>query len=131
MKYTCPISITKPRATKKDKVYWLNINNYRNWHYIVNNEIKRLFCKHMELSLSSVDKMDRKPISVRYKLFWKDNRRVDLANVCCIVQKFFEDWLVYAGVIEDDNCEIIQEVIYEYCGIDRENPRCEVEIDYI
>jgi hypothetical protein len=46
-----PLFVILPRKTKADKKYMLNLNNYRNWHYIVSNIIKQKFCEGLESSL--------------------------------------------------------------------------------
>ena len=51
-----------------------------------------------------------------------------MSNPCSIIDKFTCDALVKAGVLEDDSSKQIKKVIYKYGGIDKDNPRCELEI---
>ena len=51
-----------------------------------------------------------------------------MSNPCSIIDKFTCDALVKAGVLEDDSSKQIKQIIYKYGGIDKDNPRCELEI---
>lgn len=59
-----------------------------------------------------------------FTLFAPDARKGDLSN------KFesVADLLVGAGVLEDDNWCVMPQVLMQYGGIDRQNPRAEVLI---
>lgn len=65
-----------------------------------------------------------KRVKVSYTLFFKDRQRRDYSNYS---QKMIDDSLVRAGIIDDDNSEVIVEesVRIRY---DKGNPRTEVEI---
>jgi len=63
-----------------------------------------------------------------YKVYAGSKRSFDLGNVCSVHEKFFEDAFVELGKLEDDNIDFIPLVIYMGCGIDKENPRVEVEV---
>jgi hypothetical protein len=60
---------------------------------------------------------------LRLTFFLPDLRRTDLTNK----SESIMDLLVDAGKIEDDNCQIINELTLRYGGLDRENPRVEIE----
>lgn len=140
MQLILPTSITFPRKTKDDKKYMLNLNVYRNLNYIVNNQMKVAFADllsrnpaecfvfkdHIAVGLP-VDP----PYRFTYTLFQETKRKTDVSNVCCVVDKFCCDALVSLGVLPDDNHNIIKEVVYRYGGVDKENPRVELEIDSI
>ncbi|MFA5299600.1 MAG: hypothetical protein WC389_15535 [Lutibacter sp.] len=70
------------------------------------------------------------PVSVRYTLYYGSNREVDLSNICCVVDKFFCDWLVSCGIIKDDCHKHIQKIEYVWGGIDK-NERVEICISSI
>lgn len=122
---TSPISITLPRKTKKNRKIALNLNIYRNLHYLVNNQVKNIYAEQI---LSSLKSLQLNKIRLEFILFIGSNRRSDLSNVCCIVDKFFSDVLVEANAIPDDDVKHIPEVTYKFGGIDKDNPRCEVNI---
>lgn len=126
MKIISPLYVDLPRKTKKDKRVYLNLNVYRNLHYISNNQAKAIYCEQMKEQLIGVK--FEKPISIIFVLFKKDKRKIDRANVLSIVEKFFCDTLVHYGCIEDDNDDYIFSTEYFTGGIDRENPRVEISI---
>lgn len=57
--------------------------------------------------------------------FWMpDNRRADLTNKAESIM----DLLVDNGVIEDDNWKVVKSVCLDCMGVDKNNPRVEIEI---
>jgi len=119
--FTAPIKVILPRKTKKDKVCYVNLNNYRNWHYIVSNNVKKAFCELMELQTpKNIPKGGYIGIRIDYTFLRRDKRSIDLGNVCSIVDKFFQDYLVSVGIIEDDNVNYVFETRNLYGGFDPE-----------
>ena len=57
-------------------------------------------------------------------MFYATKRRKDLDNALASVQ----DLLVDAGILPDDDFKHVARVSAEFGGIDRENPRVEVEL---
>lgn len=58
--------------------------------------------------------------------FWMpDKRRTDLTNKVESIM----DLLVDAGMIPDDNCEIVRSLLLRYQGIDRENPHVDIKLE--
>ena len=66
---------------------------------------------------------------ITYTVFKGDRRRFDIANVCSVVDKFFCDAMVEAGKLPDDNAKVIDQVVYKYGGIDKGNPRVEIQVE--
>lgn len=66
-----------------------------------------------------------RPSSVCMKLYHKDNIKRDLDNVATSVL----DGLVRGNVIDDDNYDIVKSLHIEDCGVDKNNPRVEIEIN--
>lgn len=93
----------------KAKKYYLNLNNYRNWHYIVSNNLKKKF-KEQYWELLKWKKYNK--IEIEYTLYSKDNRKRDKWNVLCIAQKFFLDMMTELWIITDDNDEFIKREIF-------------------
>lgn len=114
-----PLSI---QVSKKDKFY-LNLNQYRNTHFHVLNKAKVNFAEHVKPLISQLPKMLK--VDITYRLFTGSKRSVDLANICCIVDKFFCDCLTTNEVLPDDNMDIISNIHYEFGQVDKENPRVE------
>ena len=66
-----------------------------------------------------------RPSSVHMKLYRKDNFKRDLDNVATSVL----DGLVKGGVLDDDNYSVVKSLHIEDCGVDKNNPRVEIEIN--
>lgn len=134
IKIDCPVHIIVPRKTKKDKKYSLNLNQYRNWKFVVSNMLKDTFSEGMRDVLSDVKVKDKLYIS--YKYYKGSNRRSDKNNVISIVDKFFCDSLVKYNIIPDDNDNIIISNCNYPTEVDKNNPRVEARLfnnkeDYI
>lgn len=95
---------------------------------IWNNEA-RLLIQGEKNKLSAADR-NHLPIRTRcvveVMMYAHDARKFDLTNKAESVM----DLLVDAGIIEDDNCEIVGNLELAFGGIDRTNPRAEVQITY-
>lgn len=115
-----PISV--PVTKKKDR--GLNLNYYRNDHFQLLNNMKIKFEEIVTPLLINVPKL--KYTKLRYTLFYGSKHKVDLSNICCIVDKFFCDTIVNNGILEDDNIDFINQSIYDWGGVDKNNPRVEV-----
>jgi Holliday junction resolvase RusA-like endonuclease len=64
------------------------------------------------------------PYKIEYNFYLPDKRKTDLSNKV----ESINDMLVKFWCIEDDNCEIIQELHIYFKWVDKENPRCEIDI---
>lgn len=126
-KIISPTTIILPRKTKKDKVIALNLNVYRNTHFQVLNQIK---IKYKEIILSQLKNL---PVfkcinTIQYVWYPKRNNHSDVANVCCIVDKFFCDALVESGHLKDDNHDYLKQVVYTFGSIEPSNPHIDIFI---
>jgi len=113
----------------KNKKFILNLNNYRNAHYRILSNAKKIYADNL-VDRISYPKYE-KPVVLTYTYYAKSKRRLDVSNPCSIIDKFTCDALVKAGVLEDDSSKQIKQVIYKYGGIDKDNPRCELVIKKI
>lgn len=67
------------------------------------------------------------PVQITYRFYMKTKRKVDALNLCAAA----DDLLVEAGIIADDNSEIIKSHDGTRVYYDKQNPRTEVYItDY-
>lgn len=130
MKIVSPLLVSLPRKTKPAKKIYLNLNVYRNLHFILNNQAKEIYCGLMESQLKGIVFDCDLPLDITFTLFKGRNARVDRSNILSIVEKFFCDALVYHKCIPDDNDEYIKATHYKSGGLDRINPRVEIEINY-
>ena len=64
---------------------------------------------------------------VEVEVYNKDRKRHDLDNQLATIM----DALVEAGVLRDDNQEVVPEAVIRYKGIDRLDPRAEITITTI
>lgn len=108
------------------KNFSLNLNVYRNGHFYELNKAKEVFHEYIGQLLNGITPMNR--VMLIYTLFFGSKRRVDISNICSIVDKFFCDTLTERHIIPDDSYDVVQEVIYRFGGIDKENPRVEALI---
>ena len=116
-----PLYITN----RSNKRKWLTLNNYRNWHYQVSNDIKRRFKSEL------FDKLNftlKGKVKIECFYFAPDKRTRDLMNVISVIDKFFQDAMVDRGCIESDDLSTVVEVNSCYMGIDKDNPRLDVMI---
>ena len=134
MKIMLPLSVLLPRK-KEARKFVLNLNIYRNTHYLVLNQAKRLYKEKVEQVykewLSESDNnyyWKSPPFIFTYTVYPANNRAFDLANVLPIVQKFTDDALIELGIIKDDNHKIVSAVNYRFGKVDKGNPRVELEI---
>lgn len=125
MKFISPLYVRTAKS-EKGKKYYLNLNQYRNWHYQTNNAIKTEYCKQMKSQMEGVKL--KTPVKLNFTLWRKDRRVGDRANVLSVIEKFFCDALVEYGCLEDDNDGYISEQSYRTGGIDKDFPRVEIEI---
>lgn len=126
-KLNLPLYVMLPRKTKPDKKFILNLNNYRNTHQMVLNQAKHIYADIIkELVGDNIEHYDKCQLIFTY--YHGNKGRIDKSNPLSIIEKFACDALTDLGFWEDDNSEIIPETIFRWGGIDKENPRCELEI---
>lgn len=127
-KIILPLTVTLPRKTKEDKVFALNLNIYRNAHYLILNQAKIIYKGIVEAATNCIEPFDKPPYIFKYTMYPASNRALDVGNVLPIVQKFTDDALIELGLIKDDNFKIIIKNIHAFGCVDKENPRAELEI---
>lgn len=131
MTIALPLTLTIPRKTKGDRTIALNMNIMRNLHYHVMNQAKVLWKDVVLRAIGSINMVytsPRPPYQFVYTVYPANGRVFDLANVCAAIQKFTDDALQELGVIENDNYKHIRAIEYRFGKIDKERPRCELEI---
>lgn len=116
-------------AVSSRKQMSCNLNQYRNAHYQVLNHAKKSF-KQIFLSFHDIRgwTVPDPPLHFHYTIYPKTKRKFDIMNIGSILDKFTADTLVDVGLIQDDNYHIISKVTFDFGGIDRVNPRAELEI---
>jgi len=128
IKIEMPLFVMLPRVTKPARKMIVNLNNYRNWHYIISNEVKTAYTAILKSKLRGF-KFER--IELLHFVYWKgSNRTSDRSNVLTIHEKFFCDALTHYGCITDDNDKIIKGSHFSGGDLDKENPRVEIYITF-
>ena len=107
----------------------LNLNIYRNLQHYKSNAIKKNFAKLMLPKVKKLPKMDK--IKLHYQVFPKTKGRLDTMNVGSVVDKFFSDVLVEAGIIPDDDYSHVVFNSFEIGPVSPANPRVVVTITEI
>lgn len=122
MKLFSPLKI----LCNKVKSWILNLNSYRNTHYRVLNTCKINYKKYMEKQIKKLPYMEK--IVCVYTAYNGTKRSFDLGNVCSVHEKFFEDAMVELGKLPDDNVNHIPLVLFIYGGLDKDNPRVDIDV---
>ena len=122
--YTIHSPLRVPQSKTKDFI--LNLNNYRNAHYHTLNTAKRRYKAAIDSQVQQLPQMQT--IALLYVLYPGSRRRTDLANVISIHQKFFEDALVEAGKLPDDDYAHLLESGMAFGHVDKGDPRVTIEI---
>ena len=109
------------------KKFLINLNAYRNEHYISLNKAKIVFKEVINTQIKNLPIFGK--VRLHYYLFPKTNRELDVNNICSVADKFFCDALVEAGKITDDNYKYIPSSTFTFGHVDKENPRVEVYLE--
>lgn len=117
------------RRTKKVNRYYINWNNFRNWHYQVCNNLKRKYKEIAALKLEGISFQTK--IKMAFVLHKGDKRKVDRSNILGLHEKFFCDALTECGCIVDDNDNYLESTTYRTGEIDKEDPRVDIIIEEI
>lgn len=95
----------------------LSSASYKKWHADAISQILAQKILESDMHITRVGRM-------YFTIFAPDARKFDLSN------KFesIADLLVDAGILADDNYEVLPWVVLQFGGIDRKNPRAEILI---
>lgn len=120
---TSPLFIQKSKKIK----WFLNLNNYRNTHYLVLNRMKLKFKEIMHDQIMKMDIIEGSVV-ISYTIYPPTKRKFDISNPCSVIDKFLCDAITEYGKWDDDNYHIVRSVLYKFGAIDKQNPRCEIHI---
>ena len=104
----------------------LNLNTYRNLHYQVSNNVKKLMVEWVKENVKDIELFPK--MLFRYKIYRKTKRKADLDNIGSIVHKFLADALVECGFMEDDNTDFIHRIEFIDGGVAKDNARADLTI---
>ena len=106
----------------------LNLNVYGTKHHAIRAKAKKAYSRLLIKPLSKIKAIGEGPFVFTYRYWHPTKGRFDVANPCCIIDKFATDAIVDAKILTDDSYKEIREVKYIAAGISRDNPRCELSI---
>ena len=129
IKFITPYKLVLPRKTGKDKSISINLNTYRNLHFQINNQCKKMYKELMREQLEGIT-IDT-PVEITYQVFKPSKRSLDKMNVVSIASKYFLDAVTEYGCWEDDNDDNVKTEIILPTQLDRDNPRIEITIKTI
>lgn len=92
----------------KDKFFNLNLNEYRNAHYRILDQSKKIYHEVMYRTLVAAEAhyLKLEQIAIFYQLIVCNKRKIDTMNVVAIVDKYFQDVLVNMGIIPEDSYKV-------------------------
>jgi hypothetical protein len=121
-----PLKVFTPRKTMEDRGFILNLNVYSATHRFTTNAAKKVYKEFMAEQIGKLPDLSK--VAVRFTLYPKSRHLIDTPNVCCIHDKFFMDALVELGKLPEDNYIYYVETAYRCGGIDKADPRVDIEI---
>ncbi len=124
--YIVKLPLTVTLAITSKKTFSLNLNVYRNAHHMTLAKAKVAFQEQVTPLLKGIPLIPK--VHLIYTLFPRTKVRTDVGNVCSIVDKFFSDTIVHAGILADDDYTSLPKVTYCFGAVDKLNPRIEVHI---
>ena len=125
MLIVAPLRIERPRS----KDWLINLNTYRNTHYMTLNNVKVKYRALVQAQIDLLPFISR--CRLKLVLFPKTRHRMDLTNMLSIQDKFICDAIVQSGKIADDDYLHIIESTYSFGEVDKVNPRAEIHIQEI
>lgn len=124
IKFILPIYYEIEYKTKKNKIFLVGLNWYRNAQFFLNNKVKQHY-KELVSEQYNGEKYDS--VEIIYKVYQKRSN-TDGHNIRSILEKYALDALVDCGMIVDDSTpRYVRKDSTEYY-IDNDNPRIEIEI---
>jgi len=127
-----PLYVTIPRKKSKGKRISLNLNEYRNMKYFTLNIAKKLYRDIVWDAFIIANRQGvtlNPPFRLTYTIYAPNKRRFDVSNVASVADKWACDALVELGLMDDDDYLHVPVVVYQFGGVDKGNPRCELTIE--
>lgn len=112
--------VSAPHTKKNSQV----IAKHNGRTFVVQNKLYKKYEKECLNVIEPPEKPIDEPVNVQMRFFMPTRRIVDLVNL----QQACLDILVRAGVLEDDNFNIVYSMDGSRVFYDKENPRTEIEI---
>ena len=108
--FTIPLNWTI--GIKKPKKFFLGMNFYRNAHFQVSNQVKKMLSEYcLQYNFGKHEK-----IRVHYGVYFENMRKRDIMNAVAVVDKFVMDHLVTVGAIPEDDFKHVSSYRIDYIG---------------
>ena len=118
---------------KKKRRYSINLNTYRNLHFQVNNNLKKIYKEMVKRKITAFGNIKipkiSAPISLTLTYFNGTKRKSDLENNCIIHVKYLLDALVELWVIPTDDYDTVKKIVFIYWGYEKNNARVCIQIN--
>jgi len=124
-----PIYYTKT-SRKSSKTFLVSMNWFRNAYFYQQNEVKKHYHELVHLQLVKQAVRFECKYRISMKLYYKV-ANIDPSNVCPLIEKFVLDALQDKKVVIQDNVKYHKSTVWEVAGIDKHNPRIEIEIEEV
>jgi len=128
--FTTSLPLYVTIGVRKKKNIYFNYNRIIQLHFQQRNQIKRMFMNRVIVALKECLKFEDMA-RITYVVYRPNRRRYDVMNVVSIIDKFFQDTLVVADKILDDNYTIVPSVKGLHGGISKTHPRVDVLVEGI
>lgn len=125
-----PLKVNYYTSIRTNREYWfsLSMNAYRTAnHYHTLNKAKIAYTNLMLPIVASLPVFNK--VKLTYTVYVGSNVKSDVMNWVSVSDKFFQDVLVKAGKLTDDNYTYVPEIIAKFGGVDKKNPRMEILIE--
>lgn len=86
------------------KRFMFNLNYYRNAHYHTLSDAKVYMAQWIKLL--QIKEKFTEPVKIEYSIWCQGN--ADFMNYATVVDKFFQDAIVKAGLLPDDNVNYVK-----------------------
>lgn len=120
MKIVIPGSVPSQKNSKQ-----IFINKKTGKPFITSSQNVKAWQKQALWQLKGTKPILEYPMSLTMVFYYDSRRRHDLDNSASSVL----DILVKTEILEDDNTNYVEELILQFGGYDKENPRVEVYVD--
>ena len=124
-----PIYWTDVKKNVPSKTYLMGMNWYNKANYHVSNKCKKHY-HELVINLLKDYPNTYNQFKVEYTLYYK-NPTSDGGNIIGVIEKFFLDGLIHAGIISNDNVKFHLGSSWTIGGQDRDNPRVEISIQEV
>lgn len=116
-------------GVNKKRRYALNLNVYRNLHFQVNNNLKKMYKEMVKEQIWTF--RTGLPVTVKMTYFNGTQRKSDLENNCIVHIKYLLDALVEEHRIRTDDYDTVKKIEFIYGWYEKDKWRVEIGISQV